>query len=391
MPLPKPITKKPVDRLSMLRKQLDGGNRLPQTGATLQASSGGAPAGSRAMGGIPPPAIPPAPQIPPANIPSSLQAVSGRVPSITGAGVGVNADRVNAGNTLPGQHLTPEGDTAIDRDAAHIDVGGTPDVGGAPPRPSPNGATTDPNAPPPVDAGGPGATGGGGGQGDLNEMSQDFISELINEARNGGELSPEETALLQELFGDKMGQSLVDQRASMGRAGFQSSGALGAMEGDIRRKSAQSQSQATFDLQRQEKQDAINNALKGMGLGNDLQQILADQTLTEKLIEMLQGDPNAAEDPVAAADVPFDPGDPFTPPPPPTTDADNNGIDDNTGAGNGFSTKPVDPRVKAEAEDWTSPIPPVFHLTEGYQGSDGEYDYFKGLDGKIWRMPIDRG
>ena len=76
----------------------------------------------------------------------------------------------------------------------------------------------------------------------------------------------EEEALIRELMQDRLGQGLVEQRAKMGRAGFGASGALAAMEGDVRRQAGQQATQETLALRRQAEQEAIRNALQAVGV-----------------------------------------------------------------------------------------------------------------------------
>lgn len=76
----------------------------------------------------------------------------------------------------------------------------------------------------------------------------------------------EEEKLIKELMQDRLGQGLVEQRARMGRAGFGASGALAAMEGDIRRQAGQQATQETLALRRQAEQEAIRNALQAVGV-----------------------------------------------------------------------------------------------------------------------------
>lgn len=76
----------------------------------------------------------------------------------------------------------------------------------------------------------------------------------------------EEEALIRELMRDRLGQGLVEQRAKMGRAGFGASGALAAMEGDVRRQAGQQATQEMLALRRQAEQEAIRNALQAVGV-----------------------------------------------------------------------------------------------------------------------------
>jgi hypothetical protein len=118
------------------------------------------------------------------------------------------------------------------------------------------------------------------------KMMEDFVRKMLS---GQGDTSEEE-ALIRELGLDAQGQALVDQRASMGRAGFGSSGALAAMEGDIRRKAGQQTAGDILDLRRSEEQRAIENALSGIGADVSLRGQATDEYIAEKAIELLGGD-----------------------------------------------------------------------------------------------------
>lgn len=102
-----------------------------------------------------------------------------------------------------------------------------------------------------------------------NEQFDENVRKLMDQLLSGQGMdvnTAEEEALIRQLMEDRLGQGLVEQRARMGRAGFGSSGALAAMEGDVRRQAAQQATQETLGLRRQAEQEAIDNALRAIGV-----------------------------------------------------------------------------------------------------------------------------
>lgn len=102
-----------------------------------------------------------------------------------------------------------------------------------------------------------------------NEQLDQQIRSLLGDLVGGRGMNVDtakEEALVKELMQDRLGAGLVEQRARMGRAGFGASGALAAMEGDIRRQAGQQATQETLALRRQAEQEAIQNALNAIGV-----------------------------------------------------------------------------------------------------------------------------
>lgn len=123
----------------------------------------------------------------------------------------------------------------------------------------------------------------------IDQREEDFIRSLLEGASNVD--TSEQEKLIRELMGDQMGQSLADQRASMGRAGFGSSGALGAIEGDVMRKARQGESQAILDERERAKQEAIQNALSGVGADVNLREAGMNEWLLEQILNLANGNP----------------------------------------------------------------------------------------------------
>lgn len=99
----------------------------------------------------------------------------------------------------------------------------------------------------------------------FDEQVRKLMGDLL--AGRGMDVSTaEEEKLIQELMQDRLGQQLVEQRARMGRAGFGASGALAAMESDAQRAAAQQATRETLAVRRQAEQEAIDNALRAIGV-----------------------------------------------------------------------------------------------------------------------------
>jgi len=93
---------------------------------------------------------------------------------------------------------------------------------------------------------------------DFDKAASDMLFDEINQAGNVD--TKAEEALINEQMNDRIGAALVDQRASMGRSGFGSSGALAAMEGDTQRTARQQGLEDVLGLRRTEDERATDNA-----------------------------------------------------------------------------------------------------------------------------------
>ena len=188
------------------------------------------------------------------------------------------------------------------RDAAVIGrpgVGqGATTVGGRPigqpmqptPRPMPG-----PTAPPPAEAPGTAVSGATGATpppatstDDIDQMIRDFVAGRLSGA--GKANTAEEEALIRQQMQGELGQSLVDQRARMGRAGFGASGAMGAIEGDVRRAAEMDALDQILGLRRTEEQRSIENAMGAISAENQMRRGAADDALRRMALEALQAE-----------------------------------------------------------------------------------------------------
>lgn len=125
------------------------------------------------------------------------------------------------------------------------------------------------------------------------EMREAFMRDLLKNA--GGRDTSEDEALMRELEGDRLGTSLVDQRASMGRGGFASSGAMAAIEGDLRRKSSQGLAGDIMGVRNDARQEGIDNAFKGLSAESELRDQALNDFITRELLGMMNGDEEGGE------------------------------------------------------------------------------------------------
>jgi hypothetical protein len=121
----------------------------------------------------------------------------------------------------------------------------------------------------------------------FNEQIRMLMQDLIS-GRGMDVSTDEEEALIRELMQDRLGQGLVEQRARMGRAGFGASGALAAMEGDVRRQAGQQATQETLALRRQAEQEAIDNALRSIGVDLDVRGEARKSAFDEEFLNALK-------------------------------------------------------------------------------------------------------
>lgn len=125
-----------------------------------------------------------------------------------------------------------------------------------------------------------------------NEDIDKLIADLVKQQIEGAgkvDTSKEEELIRQQLE-DKLGASLVGQRASMGRAGFAASGALGAMEGDIQRQARQQIAEDILGTRSKAKGEAFDRALQSIGVEQKMREAAQQQTINEALLKMLGQD-----------------------------------------------------------------------------------------------------
>lgn len=121
---------------------------------------------------------------------------------------------------------------------------------------------------------------------EFNDIASQLLMQQLQAALGGADTTEEE-ALIRQQMEDAIGAQLVDQRASMGRAGF-GGGTLAALEGDIQREARQQGLQDILGLRRSESQRAIENAMGAIGTDIDLRKQAEDEFFTEQYLNALQ-------------------------------------------------------------------------------------------------------
>ncbi len=139
---------------------------------------------------------------------------------------------------------------------------------------------------------------------DIQTLLDEYIKQQIR-AGLGTPDTSEQEALIRELTQQKAGKDLANGAASMGRAGFASSGASAAMGSDIRRAAGQAAAQEIFGVRNDERDRATANANAAAGIKNAEEQAANQGTLLDtnlQVIKSLLGD-SGGGDPLAPPDA----------------------------------------------------------------------------------------
>lgn len=134
----------------------------------------------------------------------------------------------------------------------------------------------------------------------LDQQIRDFVSGRVSGANDVD--TTEQEALIRDLVEGKTGQALVDQRARGGRAGFATSGAQQAIEGDIRKQAGQAASGDILDLRRTEQQRAFDNATKAIETESGMRSAASDDALRRMYLEALQKQSDLETPPTSTTD-----------------------------------------------------------------------------------------
>lgn len=123
-------------------------------------------------------------------------------------------------------------------------------------------------------------------QDDLDAMIRSFVEDRLGAANNVD--TTEQEALIRQQMEGKLGSSLVDQRARMGRAGFGASGATAALESDARTAASREALDQILGLRTSEEQRAFNNATQAISTESDMRSAASDDALRRMVLETLQ-------------------------------------------------------------------------------------------------------
>lgn len=128
---------------------------------------------------------------------------------------------------------------------------------------------------------------------DMYNAEEEFIRSLLDAAGNVD--TSDEEAAIRESMDRLMGKGLVDARARGGAAGFAMSGQQLAAEGGVRKDAALQESQQIIDARNKAQQDAVNNALRGIGADVSLLGASEDAQIFDMIMELLGQEPPADE------------------------------------------------------------------------------------------------
>lgn len=100
----------------------------------------------------------------------------------------------------------------------------------------------------------------------------------------------DEEAYIEKRIADQLGQQLVGSRASMGRAGFGSSGALYGMEGDQMRQANLDAEGRIYDVREREQNQAFDRNMAGAGLADDRDERLYGRSVDDAELDLRNQD-----------------------------------------------------------------------------------------------------
>lgn len=123
---------------------------------------------------------------------------------------------------------------------------------------------------------------------DIDALIRSFVEDKLK-AANNVDTSAEE-ALIRDQTEGKLGASLVDQRARMGRAGFGSAGVTAALESDARTSASRDALDQILGLRRDEEQRAFDNATSAVGTEQGMRSAAADDAIRRMLLESAQSE-----------------------------------------------------------------------------------------------------
>lgn len=117
---------------------------------------------------------------------------------------------------------------------------------------------------------------------------QQMMQDALMEKLMGGPQTAEEEALINQMMEAQVGQGVADARANMGGGGFAVGGALGALEGDIRREGSLAASGQIADLRQQEEAQWLEQVLGLSGSLQDERELGIYETAFERALKMLE-------------------------------------------------------------------------------------------------------
>lgn len=125
-------------------------------------------------------------------------------------------------------------------------------------------------------------------QDEIDAMIRKFVEGQLANAGNVDTSAQE--ALIRDQMEGKLGASLVDQRARMGRAGFGAGGVTAALESDARTNASREALDQILGFRTSEEQRSIDNARKAVTTEQDMRSAASDDALRRMILETLQAE-----------------------------------------------------------------------------------------------------
>lgn len=278
--------------------QLQAGPPLVPTNSTGAAMNSGLAMTRQRQGNMPqqiqqrpqiPPQQPQPPQVsPPAQqFPDARGSQGTMGPQVIRNPSAGQAPNLSLEGQMPGQRIDY-------RDAQQAQRGGPGAVappaqtGGGQIGPGPQqGQRGGPGAPPPGQTISVGGQPMQGATPEDGRTTQQMIEDWLRDQFGGPRDTSAEEDLIRQQFEDKLGRDIVNQRAGMGRAGFASSGALSAMEGDMRRSSRQSMLDAIFGVQQGARDEELARASRAGDMSFRAEEQAQRQAMLDAALQML--------------------------------------------------------------------------------------------------------
>lgn len=125
------------------------------------------------------------------------------------------------------------------------------------------------------------------------QMLEDY---MMQQLMNGGPDTAAQEALIMQAMEAQVGQGVADARANMGGGGFAVGGALGALEGDIRREGALGASQQIADMKGAERDRWMDEIMGVTGALQSERELGIYETAFERALRMLEEDQGSGGD-----------------------------------------------------------------------------------------------
>lgn len=144
-------------------------------------------------------------------------------------------------------------------------------------------------------------------QDDIDAMIRKFVESQLANAGNVDTSAQE--ALIRDQMEGKLGASLVDQRARMGRAGFGAGGVTAALESDARTNASREALDQILGFRTSENQRSVDNARSAISTEQGMRSAASDDALRRMILETLQAEAGLENVPADAGGTIPTPGD----------------------------------------------------------------------------------